>query len=110
VGEVVVDGRIAPPPARLFDFGGGEQGAIRQNLDLETASRESGLALRPLSVQQTSSAEAVDDGLQRRWPAPAVDVAKHHGYAFQWFALCGLIAVLYVWFQIVRPRLGRTPR
>ena len=29
-------------------------------------------------------------------------VDKHYGYAFQWFGLCGLIALLYVWFQIVR--------
>jgi len=29
-------------------------------------------------------------------------VDKHYGYAFQWFGLCGLMALLYVWFQIVR--------
>ena len=36
-------------------------------------------------------------------PRPAVDVHKHYGYAFQWFALAGLITILYVWFQLVRP-------
>jgi len=41
----------------------------------------------------------------REWPRPAVDVQKHYGYAFQWFALCALMAGLYVWFQLVRPRL-----
>jgi surfeit locus 1 family protein len=36
---------------------------------------------------------------------PAVlDVSKHQGYAFQWFALCALISGLYVWFQLIRPR------
>jgi surfeit locus 1 family protein len=34
-------------------------------------------------------------------------VGKHHGYAFQWFALSALIAGLYVWFQLLRPRLAR---
>ena len=46
-----------------------------------------------------------DDGLLRQWPAVAIDVGKHHGYAFQWFALCALITGLYVWFQLLRPRL-----
>jgi surfeit locus 1 family protein len=31
-------------------------------------------------------------------------VHKHYGYAVQWFLLCALIAGLYAWFQILRPR------
>lgn len=100
---VEVVGRIAPPPARLFEFDARAGGPIRQNLDLESFARESGLRLRPLSVLQLEG----DDGLLRRWSAPATDVHKHHGYAFQWFALSALIVVLYVWFQLVRPRIAR---
>src|SRR5256885_3751393 len=33
-GDVVVDGRIAPPPARLYEFAPAASGGIRQNLDL----------------------------------------------------------------------------
>ncbi len=44
--------------------------------------------------------------LRRDWPKPAVDVDKHYGYATQWFALCALIVILYVWFQIIRPRFS----
>lgn len=106
-GPVSVEGRIAPPPSRLFELGAEGQGAIRQNLDLDAFGRETGLRLRPLSVQQTDAAGAPADGLLRRWPAPAVDVHKHYGYAFQWFALASLITGLYVWFQLVRPRLRR---
>jgi surfeit locus 1 family protein len=51
-------------------------------------------------VLQTRSA----DQLVRNWPAPATGVAKHHGYAFQWFALSALVVILYVWFQLVQPR------
>jgi surfeit locus 1 family protein len=58
-------------------------------------------------VQQDDSASTVGDGLMRQWPRPAVDVQKHYGYAFQWFALCGLMAGLYVWFQLIRPRIKR---
>lgn len=100
-GEVEVAGRIAPPPSRLYEFAQGESGPIRQNLDLDAFSREIGVPLRPLSLQQTGDAA---DGLVRDWPRIAVDVHKHHGYAFQWFALAALIACLYVWFQLVLPR------
>lgn len=103
-GEVVVDGEVAPPPGRLFDFGGVDAGTIRQNLDLAAFAREIGVTLRPLSVRQTG---AGDDGLLRRWPAPAVDVQKHYGYAAQWFGLASLIAGLYAWFQLLKPRLRR---
>lgn len=101
-GEVELQGRVMPPPARLFDFGGVAAGTIRQNLDLAAYSHEIGVPLRPLSIQQTAGA---DDGLQRRWPAPAADVQKHYGYAVQWFGMASLIAGLYLWFQLLKPRL-----
>lgn len=104
-GEVTVEGRIAPPPSRLYEFGAEAAGTIRQNLDLDGFSRETGLHFRPLSVQMTDVAGAPSDGLLREWPAPAYGVHKHYGYAFQWFALAALITGLYVWFQLVRPRL-----
>ena len=129
-GPVQLAGRIAPPPSKLLALAGAETGAIRQNIDLADFTRETGLRLRPLSVQQTGPArlvlapgavelataptltptptQAPDDGLLRHWLAPAVDVSKHHGYAFQWFALCGLIVGLTAWFQFIRPqRLAR---
>ena len=113
-GVVEVDGRIAPPPARLYEFAPSARGAIRQNLDLDEFRRETGLALAPLSVLESSetadSPVAAGAGLLRQWPRPAVDVQKHYGYAFQWFALCALMAGLYVWFQLVRPRWKRHAR
>jgi surfeit locus 1 family protein len=101
-GEVRVAGRIAPPPGRLFAFDTAETGRIRQNLDLDAFARETGLRLVPLSLLQT--APAADDGLQRAWPAPQSGVAKHYGYAFQWFGLSALVIFLYVWFQLIQPR------
>lgn len=108
-GEVALGGRIAPPPARLYDFEGGASGAIRQNLDLPAYASETGLRLRPLSVLELAPAVAAPaagsgDGLVRDWPAPAADVHKHYGYAFQWFSLSALTLILYVWFQVLRPR------
>ena len=104
---VEVTGIIAPPPARLYEFAAPGSGSIRQNLELEAFSRETGLPLLPLSILQSDSPSAAGDGLLRRWPPPAIDIHKHYGYAFQWFALGALMAGLYVWFQLVRPRLRR---
>jgi surfeit locus 1 family protein len=102
-GEVTLTGRVVPPPSALFSLGGAGNGLIRQNLPLDEFARETGLRLRPLSIQQQGSEPGVPDPLQRRWPEPQVDVGKHHGYAFQWFALSVLVAGLYVWFQIILP-------
>lgn len=103
-GEVSIAGRVAPPPSALFAMGSEEAGVIRQNVALADFAREIGVALRPLSIQQLEPLSAPTDLLQRRWPLPALDVGKHHGYAFQWFALSALITGLYVWFQLIRPR------
>ena len=102
-GEVTVSGRVVPPPSSLFSLGGAGTGLIRQNLPLAEFARETGLHLRPLSIQQQDGDSATPDPLQRRWPEPQVDVGKHHGYAFQWFALSALVAGLYVWFQLIIP-------
>jgi len=105
-GEIEIAGHIAPPPARLYDFGGQASGPIRQNLDLDALAVETGWQLLPWSLVQEDSAGAAfaQDGLLREWPRPAIDIHKHYGYAFQWFALCALMAGLYVWFQLIRPQ------
>jgi len=98
---VEVTGTLAPWPSRLYDFGGVEVAAIRQNLDLITFRQQTGLDLKNFSLIQTGAAS---EGLLRDWPVVASGVEKHQGYAFQWFGLCALIASLYVWFQIVQAR------
>ena len=62
------------------------------------------MPLRPLSIQQLDTRTDRDAKLLREWSLPVSDVSMHLGYAFQWFALSALIAGLYVWFQLVRPR------
>lgn len=104
-GVVEIQGRIAPPPAKLYELGGPETGLIRQNLDLARFSNELGSPLLPVSVQQIG---VISEGLLREWPLVGTGVDRHYGYAFQWFGLSGLIAILYVWFQLVRRFI--TPR
>jgi surfeit locus 1 family protein len=109
--EQWVMGRMAPPPSRLYEFDSAAAGRIRQNVDVDAFAAETGLRLRPMSIlmlEPTRSAhESVEDGLLRDWPQPAVDVHKHYGYAFQWFALAALTLFLYAWFQIIRPWRAR---
>lgn len=107
-GDVTVLGRLAASPSRLYELGGGDTGPIRQNLDPAALAAQTGLKLLPLTVVQTES-DATDDTLLRHWAAPDFGLHKHYGYAFQWFALCALILGLYVWFQLIRPRLRRQP-
>jgi surfeit locus 1 family protein len=97
--DVELVGRIVPAPSKLYDFSGADTGPIRQNLDLAAFGAEIREPLLSVAVLQTGTA---DDGLQRDWPQPATGVEKHHGYAFQWFGLSALVAILYVWFQFVR--------
>lgn len=99
-GLVTVVGRIAPPPSKLYEFKGVDTGAIRQNLDLAAFRLETGLPLLEVSLLQTG---APSEGLLREWVAPNLGVEKHYGYAFQWFSLCLLVVILYVWFQIILP-------
>jgi len=98
-GSVVIEGRIAPAPAKLYELGASKVGHIRQNLDLPGFALEIAVPLSGYSVLQSG---ASGDGLAREWPSVNTGVEKHYGYAFQFFALCGLIAGLYIWFQIVR--------
>lgn len=103
VESVVVSGRISTPPSQLYEFTQKDETPgfrrIRQNLDLAAYRLDTGLSVVDVSVLQTGDAT---DGLLRNWPVVGAGVDKHYGYAFQWFGLCGLITLLYVWFQIVR--------
>ncbi|MDH6169311.1 surfeit locus 1 family protein [Variovorax boronicumulans] len=119
-GIVEVTGLIEPPPSHLLELGtpaaaasapAGSAAApapaaegsssIRQNLDLEAFRAETKLPLRTdVSLQQTGPAS---EGLQRDWPAPALGLERHYGYAFQWFGLSALVVILYVWFQFITP-------
>ncbi len=94
-GEVVVEGLAVAEAPRLLELGAGPRPgplpAIWQNLDYAAFEQASGRRVARIVVQQTSEG---DDGLARRWLRPSAGVEKHRGYAFQWYALAVLLAVL----------------
>ncbi len=100
---VAVAGRIAPRVPRLYELGEAGTGVVRQNLDVDAFALERGLRLQPWVLIEEARPGAPADGLQRDWPAVASGVDKHHGYAFQWFALSALTLGLFIWFQLLRP-------
>ncbi len=99
-GVVVVQGRMAPLPGKLFELGRPSVAAIRQNLDLEQLRQQIHAPVLPVILVQTGPAS---EGLQRDWPAINLGVEKHYGYALQWFGMAALLALLYLWHQIFKP-------
>lgn len=107
-GPVSIEATLAPLPSRLFSLGGPDVGVIRENLDAAAYARELGVRLLPFSLLQQGSTQP-DDGLLRHWPRPAVNVQMHYGYAVQWFGMAVVMAGLYVWFQLIKPRRWLKP-
>lgn len=106
-GWVEVAGRLAPPPSQLYALGAESPGPIRQNLDLASFSLQTGLPLMGVSLVQTGEAS---EGLLRQWPQVQAGAQRHFAYAFQWFCLSALGALLFTWFQIVRRPFNSVPR
>lgn len=104
-GTVMVEGRMALAPGKLFELGTPAQTAIRQNLDLDQFRMQTHLPVLPVLLRQTGAAS---EGLLREWPAINLGVEKHYGYALQWFGMAAVMALLYLWYQIVKPYFLRT--
>jgi surfeit locus 1 family protein len=99
-GRTTIEGLAVLHPARVMELGKApppRPGAIVQNLDAAGFAQASGLRTLPVLVEQTSpDAGAPAGGLTRKWPAPAVDVDRNKGYAFQWYALAAMAFLFFV--------------
>lgn len=105
--SVTIEGQAAASIAQALELRSapvpGPADRVWQNLSLERFESWSGLSLQPLLVRQFDN-PATTDGLVRDWAEARVDVDKHLGYAFQWFALTTFTAGLWVWFTFFRRR------
>ncbi|MQA37361.1 SURF1 family protein [Rugamonas aquatica] len=72
--------------------------AIVQNADPLQVARDSGLTMQPFVVEQTGAARPAGDDAQmvRDWAPPTLNVEKHQGYAFQWYALSAMAVIFFV--------------
>jgi len=97
-GTLILEGVLAPPPATGLLLGGGveekmEMGVSRmQNIDLKVLEAILGYKLLPYVIQLGPSAPG---GYTREWGMPGSGAERHHGYAFQWFALAAALLVIY---------------
>ncbi|HVY07073.1 MAG TPA: SURF1 family protein [Burkholderiales bacterium] len=96
-GTVKIVG-MATVPGRFFELSKSEAGGpVWQNLTIDRYMARTGLQVQPVVVQQQND---VDDGLQRFRGQPDFGIAKHYGYAVQWFLFCGLMIFLYAYFHV----------
>ena len=95
-GTIIVSGIARAAMGKVMQLGDPatiQPNAILQNLTTDQFASASKLSVQPFFIEQTDPADAYEK-LARNWPAPALGVEKHQGYAFQWYALA-LMALLF---------------
>lgn len=110
-GTVRVSG-VAVVPGRFLELADADaSGPVWQNLTIERYRQRWNLDLQPVVIEQVDEVGSADggsagpgDGLVRDWPRPDFGIAKHYGYAVQWFSFCALIIFLYLLFHVRSPR------
>jgi len=109
--EVQIEARISQGPSKMFDLGEDKplefktrdearSLRIRQNVELSAFAKERDLHLMGNVVEIGPHS----GGLRRDWPVPASTAFKNVGYTVQWFAMSLLLAILYIWYQIIKPK------
>lgn len=100
-GEVTLQGVARLNAGHVMQLGSAPPltpNAIVQNADPLQLAKDSGLTMQPFVVEQGAPAQPAGDDAQmvRDWPAPALGVEKHQGYAFQWYALAAMAVIFFV--------------
>ena len=96
VGTIEIIGMVRRNFSRVLQLGDAgvlHPQAIIQNIDIKQFSEDSQLKLEPFILEQTS---ALEDGLLRVWPSPALGIEKHRAYALQWYALAVMACIFFV--------------
>ena len=110
---VTITGIALSDEPRLLEIGSSPARALSglwQNFAFDDFQRLSGEPVVAVIVRQDRGPSADGDGLDRDWPDRGgtlqAQIDRHHGYAFQWFALAAtlLVLLLYQFFRIRRTR------
>lgn len=64
-----------------------------QTINIDSIERSYNLDLRAFVLRLKAGSDA---GLMLDWPEPGSGVEKHHGYAFQWFAMAAALLIIYL--------------
>jgi surfeit locus 1 family protein len=97
-GTVTIEGIVKRSAGHIMQLGTAAKvvpNAIVQNLEVAELAQASGLRLQPFVLEQTGPAQQ-GEPFVRNWPAPALGVEKHQGYAFQWYALAAMALLFFV--------------
>jgi surfeit locus 1 family protein len=100
--SVTLEGVLVPAQGRYLELSGQDgAGPVWQNLNLARyrAWYRARGELPDRLLLQTSPAA---DGLVRDWPRPDAGVARHLGYAVQWFAMSAAIVALYAYYGLLK--------
>ena len=105
-GAVTIDARAMqdPVPPAVFAKETASEHPIVASIDLSALGKAMPERVYNGMRQQVG---APSEGLKRDWYEPASGAEKHYGYAFQWFAMCAVLAGLYFWFQWLKPKLNK---
>ena len=103
---VQIEARISPELSQMTELKAPanlalEVGQLRIRANLDKQAMQSLVSERVSAVVIQTGEDS--EGLRRDWPVISSTAEKNKGYAFQWFALSGLIASLYIWFQWIGP-------
>jgi len=92
--EVTILGRATVPGRRLYELSADTiAGKVWQNLTIERYRKEMKYPIQGIVIEQSSD---LDDGLLRAWPTPDRGVDTHRSYAFQWYSMAVMIAVVFL--------------
>lgn len=97
-GTVVVQGVARTSMGKVMQLGDVspvKPGAILQNLEPAQFASTTGWTVQPFFIEQSGANDPADK-LVRDWPAPALGVDKHKGYAFQWYALAVMALLFFI--------------
>jgi surfeit locus 1 family protein len=101
-GEISIEGVARLHAGHVMQLGAAPAlapQAMVQNADAAQMAAASGKQFQPIVLEQTSPDGSEGQGpeaLVRDWPAPALGVDKHRGYAFQWYALAAMAFLFFV--------------
>lgn len=96
-----LEGRLVPPIRRFLELGPQTvQGALWQNLTPDRARQALGDPVLDLILQ----ARPAGQGLEAVTELPDAGIDKHRGYAFQWYSLALLVALLWLGLNLRKAR------